>query len=179
MRFFQRSIKYFLSLCVVYVAILYALSFTEMMVLTRGETFKALFSTHRGIIMIVAIVSLSVAYPFFGFMKRKLKGDFIKEREIIIKAFETQGFRVYQTYDYRIVFVANSFFKRIGMLFEDHILVTQIGDEIEIRGNRKGVAYVTYRLEAALERERELEASRLERVRKEVERKEAGEAAEV
>lgn len=179
MRYFQRSIKYFLSLCIVYVVILYVLSFTEMMVLTRDETFRAIFSTPRGAVMVVAIVALSAAYPFFGFMRRTIKGDFTKEQDIIIKAFESQGFRVHQRYDYRLIFVASNLFKRISMLFEDHILVTQQGDDIEIRGNRKGVAYVVYRLEAALARERELEAERLERVKKEVAAKEATEAAEV
>lgn len=129
--------------------------------------------------MVVAIVALSIAYPFFGFMRRTIKGNFVTEQDIIIKAFETQGFRLHHRFDYRLVFVANSIIKRITMLFEDHILVTQIGDEIEIRGNRKGVAYVVYRLEAALERERELEAQRLQRVKAEVETKEVGEAAEV
>ncbi len=180
MRFFQRSIKYFLSLCIVYVVILYALSFTEMMVLTRGQTFQAVFSTHRGIVMLIAIVSLSAAYPFFGFMKRTLKGNIASERDIIIKAFELQYFRVMsEEPGYRITFVAEGIIKRISMLYEDHILVTQVGENIEIRGNRKGVAYVVFRLEAALIRERELEAERLERVRKSVEEKEKGEAASV
>ncbi len=180
MRFFQRSIKYLLSLCVVYTVVLYALSFTEMMVLTRGQTFHAVFSTHRGLVMLIAILALSAAYPFFGFMKRTLKADLSQERDIIVKAFELQHFRVLRDEPgFRITFVAEGFFKRLTMLFEDHILVTQIGDEIEIRGNRKGVAYVVFRLEAALTRERELEAERLQRVRKVVEEKEKGEAASI
>ncbi len=180
MRFFQRSIKYFLSLCIAYVVVLYLLSFTEMMVLTRGETFRAVFSTTRGGVMVLAILLLSAAYPFFGFMKRRLKGDLVKEREIVVKAFELQHFRVYsEDAGYRITFVAEGIFKRISMLFEDHILVTQIGDEIEIRGNRKGVAYVVFRLEAALKRERELEAERLQRVKRSVEELEKGEAASI
>ncbi|MFI3268814.1 MAG: hypothetical protein SNG14_03765 [Rikenellaceae bacterium] len=180
MRFFQRSIKYFLSLCLAYVVVLYALSFTEMMVLTRGQTFQAVFSTHRGLVMVIAIVALSAAYPYFGFMKRRLKGDITKERDIIIKAFELQHFRVMNIEEgFRITFVAEGLLKRLSMLFEDHILVTQMGEEFEIRGNRKGVAYVVFRLEAALARERELEAERLQKVKASVEEQEKGEAASV
>ncbi len=130
--------------------------------------------------MVIAIVALSAAYPFFGFMKRRLKGDIVAERDIIVKAFELQHFRVFKDEPgFRITFVAEGIFKRMGMLFEDHILVTQIGEEFEVRGNRKGVAYVVFRLEAALARERELEAERLERVRESVEEQEKGEAASV
>ncbi len=180
MRFFQRSIKYFLSLCLAYVVVLYALSFTEMMVLTRGQTFNAVFSTHRGLVMVIAIVALSAAYPYFGFMKRRLKGDITKERDIIIKAFELQHFRVMKIEEgFRITFVAEGLFKRLSMLFEDHILVTQMGEEFEIRGNRKGVAYVVFRLEAALARERELELERLQKAKASVEEQEKSEAASV
>ncbi len=151
MRYVQRSIKYFLSICFIYAAMLYALSFTEMMVMTGGETFHALMSKPRGVFMLLAVVLLSAAYPRFGFVERRVKGSIKMHRDQINQSFAMQHFKLKSEDDHRLVFIADSIFKRIFLLFEDHILVTQVGDEIELRGNRKAVAYVMYRLKYAIE----------------------------
>ncbi len=150
MRYVQRSIKYFLAICVVYAAMLYVLSLTEMLVLTGGETFNALISTPRGVFMLVAVVALSAAYPRFGFIERKIKGSIVLNREQIDRAFATQHFKLMSDDGNRLTYIADSPFKRLFLLFEDHILVTQVGDEIEMRGNRKRVAYVLYRLQPTI-----------------------------
>ncbi len=157
MRYVQRSIKYFLSLCFVYAAMLYVLSLTEMMILTRGETFRALMSTPRGMFMLFAVIALSVAYPRFGFVYRRIKGDIKINREPINQAFAKQHFKLMSEDDRRLIFIADSPFRRLYLLFEDHILVTQIGDEIEFRGNRKTVAYVLYRLQSSIEMQQQSE----------------------
>ncbi len=177
MRFFQRSTKYFLSLCVTYTVMLYLLSFTEMMVLTRGQTVNLIFSTPRGLFMLLAILALSAAYPYFGFMRRRLKCNMSHDRDIIIKAFEIRHFKILFEDENRMTFVADNIFRRLMMLFEDHIVVKQAGDEIEIRGNRKGVAYIVNNLEAALRRERELEAEMREKLLKQTAEDEAAQGA--
>ncbi|MFI3248149.1 MAG: hypothetical protein R3Y39_03365 [Rikenellaceae bacterium] len=157
MRYVQRSIKYFLSLCLVYAAMLYLMSLTEMMVLTRGETFRALMSTPRGGFMLFAVVALSAAYPRFGFVQRTLKGSVKVNREQIDRAFAQQHFKLMSEDERRLIYIADSPLKRLYLLFEDHILVTQVGDEIELRGNRKTVAYVLYRLKPAIEMQQQSE----------------------
>ncbi len=151
MRYVQRSIKYFLAICLVYAAMLYVMSFTEMMILTRGETFRALLSTPRGAVMLIAVVVLSAFYPRFGFIDRKVKGSIKIHREQINSCFAIQHFKLMSEDERRLVFIADNPLKRLFLLFEDHILVTQVGDEIELRGNRKAVAYVIYRLRHAIE----------------------------
>lgn len=151
MRYVQRSIKYFLAICIVYIAMLYVMSLTEMLVITRGQTLNALLSTPRGVFMLIAVIALSAAYPRFGFIQRTVKGSIKTHRRQIDQSFTIQGFRLMSESDNRLIYIASSPFKRLFLLFEDHILVTQVGDEIELRGNRKAVAYVMFRLSHAIE----------------------------
>ncbi len=101
--------------------------------------------------MLFAVVALSLAYPRFGFVQRTIKGSIKVNREQINRCFALQHFKIKSEDDRRLVFIADSLFRRLYLLFEDHILVTQVGDEIELRGNRKTVAYVLYRLQSAIE----------------------------
>lgn len=158
MRYVQRSIKYFLAICIVYAAMLYLMSLSEMMLVTGGETFRAVMSTPRGMFMLLAVVGLSAAYPRFGFVERRVKGSIKTHRDQINQSFATQRFKLMSEDDRRLVFIADSLFKRIYLLFEDHILVTQVGDEIELRGNRKAVAYVMFKLKHAIELQDELDS---------------------
>ncbi len=158
MRYVQRSIKYFLSICFVYAAMLYVMSLTEMMVITRGETFRALISTPRGVFMLIAVIALSAAYPRFGFIQRRVKGSIKGHRAEIDQSFAQQHFKLMSEDDRRLIYIADNPLKRLYLLFEDHILVTQVGDEIELRGNRKTVAYVMYRLTHAIDKREQAES---------------------
>lgn len=101
--------------------------------------------------MAVAMVILAVAYPFFGFMKRNIKGDLVVNRDVIAATMLTQGFALREEREAKLIFGADNFFKRLTLLFEDHIVMTQLADgQIEISGNRKSVAYVIFRLEYAI-----------------------------
>lgn len=152
MRYFQRSIKYFLALCVVYAAMLYLFSFGCDIQVSMLDKVEALMSTSRGSLLIAAIIGLSAAYPFFGFTKREIDGDLVRNREQIILTCEVQHFRIDHESQGRMTFVAESLFKRVTMLFEDHIKIVQSGDgRITVSGNRKAVAYLVYRLEYAID----------------------------
>ena len=129
MKYLIRSVKYFIALCVLYLIIMALMLLTNTSVLTPSETFSALVHSTRGQVLIVAVVLLSALYPKFGFKP-------VRESE------------------HEMVFRADSLFKRLTLLFEDEIRVTQTGEWITIEGIRRGVARVYYRLQSYLERTR-------------------------
>ncbi len=147
MNYFLRAIKYLLSLCILYVGVVYLASFAGMFVLTPQETFESLIHTQRGIIMIIAILALSFSYPVFGFMKQEVSGDIKTNRDAIIRALSDNGFSLASEGEGEMTFECNNFMKKVAFLFEDKITITQVGDKLVVEGIRRAVAYIIYRLE--------------------------------
>ncbi len=150
MSYFKRAFKYFALLCITYFAMVYGLSFTGLMRLTPQETFMALVSSSRGIVMIVAILALSFSYPVFGFMRQEVSGDIKKHRDQIIAAFAANAFKLESESDGEMVFGCDNFIKKITFLYEDRVTVTQVGDKLVLEGIRRAVPYIIYRLEGAI-----------------------------
>lgn len=92
-----------------------------------SETFSALVRSTRGQVLIVAVVLLSALYPKFGFIRRQEIGSLRKNREQILNAFVSEGFKPVRESEHEMVFRADSLFKRLTLLFEDEIRVTQTG----------------------------------------------------
>lgn len=153
MKYLIRSVKYFIALCVLYLIIMALMLLTNTSVLTPSETFSALVHSTRGQVLIVAVVLLSALYPKFGFIRRQEIGSLRKNREQILNAFVSRASPVRES-EHEMVFRADSLFKRLTLLFEDEIRVTQTGEWITIEGIRRGVARVYYRLQSYLERTR-------------------------
>ena len=149
MKYLIRSVKYFIALCVLYLIIMALMLLTE-----AGSVLAALVHSTRGQVLIVAVVLLSALYPKFGFIRRQEIGSLRKNREQILNAFVSEGFKPVRESEHEMVFRADSLFKRLTLLFEDEIRVTQTGEWITIEGIRRGVARVYYRLQSYLERTR-------------------------
>ncbi len=150
MNYFSRAIKYFLSLCIIYAAVVYAMSFAGVSVLTPQETFGSLVGTSRGIIMIIAILALSFSYPVFGFMRQEVSGDMEIDRDAIIAAFAAYGFSLKSEGEGEMIFHNDNLIKKITFLFEDKITVSQVGNKLVVEGIRRAVPIVIYRLEAMI-----------------------------
>ncbi len=155
MNYLTRALKYLLSLVILYVGVVYLLTIINVSVLTPKETFDALLTSQRGIVMIIAILALSFAYPVFGFMKQEVSGDITKDREQIIKALMANGFRLKREGNGEMVFECDNLFKKIAFMFEDKIVITQVGDKLVVEGIRRAVAYIIYRLEGYISFSRE------------------------
>lgn len=119
--------------------------------LTAEETLRLLFSSDRFLLLGVAIVALSATYPRFGFMRRRIEGDLRAHRTQIETAFRQSGFAPVSETDDELRFRGDGFLRRLSLLFEDEIRVTQFGQWIEIEGIRRGVARAAYRLEGYIE----------------------------
>ncbi len=150
MNYFSRAIKYLLSLCIIYVVVIYAMSYLGVAASSPEATFASLVSTSRGIIMIVAILALSFSYPVFGFMRQEVSGDMTTDREAIIAAFAAYGFTLKEHSNGEMTFGSDNLIKKITLLFEDRITVTQVGNKLVVEGIRRVVPIVIYRLEAMI-----------------------------
>ncbi len=152
-RYLQRSLKYFIGLCVIYSVVVGAASFVTSAVITPGMQFRAIISTERGMFLLISFFVISAVYPLFGYMRRYTKGDMILNREQILASFNKQGMKLDHESEGRMTFISRSFLRRVIMLFEDHVKVVQEGDgRISVAGNRKAVAYVLYRLKYAIDK---------------------------
>ena len=154
MKYFIRSLKYFCALCVLCVAIMWLNRLAGTAKLTFEETFFVMFHSPRGMLLPAVIVLLAAFYPKFGFIVRQVEGDVEQNREQIVNAFRSEGFSLRGEQDGEMTFRADNPLKKLSLLWEDEIKVSQYGQWIRIEGIRRGVARVQYRLDSYLEMNR-------------------------
>ena len=162
MKYFIRSLKYFVALCVICVAILALMLATGTSALTLDQTVYVMFHTSRYATLFAAIVVLAALYPKFGFVVRKVEGDVEENREQIINAFKSAGFSLRGAGgaaggarrgggDGVMTFRADGPLRKLMLLGEDEIKVSQYGQWIQIDGIRRGVARGEYRLDSYIQ----------------------------
>ena len=145
-KYLLRSLKYFLTLCVLLLALIWLKITYESLPVTMSEMIKIYFSAWNGWAMAATVVVLSATYPFFGFVSRKIDGDIVENREQIIAAMEVSGLQLVKEDGCSITFRATGL-QRITLLFEDEVLVESVGSQITISGHRRTVIRATIRLE--------------------------------
>lgn len=147
MRYLIRAVKYFFAFCVLYVGVVWLSILTQKgMDISVWDSISATMATERGRMLALAVVALSAAYPFFGFVKRSVKWDMATEADRLVEIFAAAGFALKLKSEGKMVFKANNILDRLVMLFEDEIVVEQQGEQIILDGIRRGVAKVIYRL---------------------------------
>ena len=151
MRNLIKSLKYFVTLCVLCVAIVGIMFLTNTSAMTFEQALTMNFFSQRGWLLLAAIVILSAFYPRFGFVARMTPGDMAEDRELIMKAFLLAHYALREERDGVILFRADNPVSRFFMLGEDAVEVRQMGDQIELKGIKRGVAKVEYRLKSYIE----------------------------
>lgn len=151
MKYLIRSLKYFVALCVLCAAIMALNLSTGLSTLTLDQTLYVMFHTPRGLMLPAVIVLLAAFYPLFGFVVRTVEGDVEQDREQIVNAFRSAGFSLRSELDGELVFRADTPFRKLTLLWEDEIKVTQYGQWIRLEGIRRGVARAAYRLDSSLQ----------------------------
>ena len=147
MRYLIRAVKYFFAFCVLYVGVVWLSILTQKgMDVSVWDSISATMATERGRMLALAVVALSAAYPFFGFVKRSVKWDMATDADRLVEIFAAAGFALKEQGEGKMVFKANNILDRLVMLFEDEIVVEQQGEQITLDGIRRGVAKVIYRL---------------------------------
>lgn len=153
MRYIIKCVKYFVAFCVLYVALVWLATKTSHtgMDVNVWDSIWLTLQSERGWMLMAAVVVLSALYPRFGFMTRKVEGDVVEDKELIVKAFELSGFALEQESEEELIFRGDNLLKRAFMLFEDEIVVSQYGQWIVLTGNRRGVAKAAYRLDMLMQ----------------------------
>ncbi|WP_295938712.1 hypothetical protein [uncultured Alistipes sp.] len=151
MRYFIRSLKYFAALCVICIVIMALMLVSGTSALTFDETIYVMFHSTRYLTLLAAIVALAALYPKFGFVVRDVEGDVEQNRQQIITAFKTGGFVLSEEEDGVMTFRADGIMRKLRLLGEDEIKVSQYGQWIRIDGIRRGVARVQYRLDSYIQ----------------------------
>ena len=151
MTYFIRSVKYFVALCVLCIALMALMLATGTSALSFDDTIHVMFHTTRYLTLFAAIVVLAALYPRFGFIVRKIEGDTVRHRQQIVNAFGSAGFSLESEADGKMIFRADGIPHRLTLLFEDRIEVSQYGQWILVDGIRRGVAKVVYRLDSYIQ----------------------------
>ena len=147
MRYLIRAVKYFFAFCVLYVGVVWLSILTQKgMDVSVWDSISATMATERGRMLALAVVALSAAYPFFGFVKRSVKWNMATNADRLVEIFAAAGFALKEQGEGKMIFKANNILDRLVMLFEDEIVVEQQGEQITLDGIRRGVAKVIYRL---------------------------------
>lgn len=153
-QYIRRSVGYLIKL-VALVAVLYLLMYvTGSTRVSADALLREMFSSQRGVLLAAALVVLAALYPYFGYVKRSLRADLGTNRSDIIEAMHKSGYILSPGSiddSVRLVFRADSFFKRLLMSFEDAITVTAADDgSVTIEGPRKTVVPVQFRIDTSL-----------------------------
>ena len=143
-----RSVKYFLHLCVLCAAVILVMHLAGLLAVPPAQLPALLFASWRGWVLLTAVVVLSAAYPFTGFITRRVEGYVEEDRERIVNAFRNEGFLLAAQNDDELIFRAASPLRRLRLHWDDEVRVTQFGQWIELSGQRRTVARVAPRLAA-------------------------------
>lgn len=135
-KYLLRSVKYFIALCVLYVAMMALMHYTSNSPITFAERWQLLFNeSWRGWGMVVATILLAATYPYFGFAKRAFDGNVVSDRNELDMAAEVSGMVLVSATDTELRYRARGL-RRAIKLFEDEVVVRQKGSQIEISGLR-------------------------------------------
>ena len=148
MKYFIRSLKYFVALCVLCAAIMALNRLSGFATLTLEEPLYEKFQTPRAKMLHAEIVLHAAFYPKFGFVQRKVEGDVGENREQIVNAFKSAGFSLRTDEDGVMTFRADGLLRKLTLLGEDEIKVSQYGQWILLDGIRRGVARAGYKLDS-------------------------------
>jgi hypothetical protein len=150
MKYFVRSVKYFIYFSLLCTLIVYALVLTGMASGDINEIFEGGYDA----IWKIAVFFILVAsvYPKFGFINRKIVTD--KDWDVV-KSEATEYLRAaryipeYEDAD-RITFRFSSMAGRLTKMFEDRITIIRTDDGVNMEGLRKDVFRMASTLEYRL-----------------------------
>jgi len=155
-RYLLRSLKYFLTLCVLLVALIWIKIKYESLPVTFWRMLEIYFSQWNGGAMAATIVVLSATYPLFGFVRRVVSADITADRQQIEAAMATVGLELCSATESCLTFRATGL-QRLTLLFEDEVTVCSSDEGITISGHRRTVIRAVIRLEGYLTNRRRYE----------------------
>ena len=150
MKYFVRSVKYFIYFSLLCTFIVYALVLTGMASGDINEIFEGGYNALWRIAVFFALVA--AVYPKFGFITREIETDRSWEEVRDTAAEYLKAARYVPEYesDDTITFRFSSMAGRLTKMFEDRITITRTGSGITMEGLRKDVFRMASTLEYRL-----------------------------
>lgn len=146
MRYFARALKHFVKMALLVALIYLAMNATD----TLGINQQELLGT-KGLILLVALVALSAAYPSYGFVERTMEGSIQKDRELLVESMIRGGYSLYREEDGQMHFRASSPIRRLLAMGDDKVTIGQATpNTLSISGQRKGVVEAEFRISSRL-----------------------------
>lgn len=137
-----RALKFLCYLLVVF-SIVYGMMLLVGMAQVKPEYFGEFLATTRGQYMIAAIFGLAALYPFYGVTTKKMTR--VGTSEIILRM-EENGYKMILKEDKKLAFIPVSFMNRLKLRFDDRIDIDNSGDQTVIKGARRAVYTILYKL---------------------------------
>lgn len=145
-RYILCAVKYLLAFIVLYLGVLWLSQRVAGIDTPLLDAVSATLQTRKGQMLVVAVVVLAALYPKWGFIMRRVECDMTDDKEQIEAAFKASGFELVAQSEDSMTFRADSAVRRLSFLLEDEITLSQYGQWVEIRGIRRAVARIVYRL---------------------------------
>ena len=145
-QYFRRVLSYLLKMAIVVGLIFLVMVLTKTTTISGSQLFITLFSSTRGLILIILLLALALANPFLGYVSRAVTVNPDRQREIIVNAMATCAYNLVWEEPGKMVFRANSPIKKAMHLWGEAITVTIDGRNIILSGARKEVVKAVYRI---------------------------------
>ena len=141
MRYCVRSVKYLIRLLVLLAAVFALMQWSGTSRFSSEGFMQEFFCSMRGAVFTAAVLVWCALYPRVEYVRRKVPAVHTgSEAADIIRACESAGMRIESRTDTCMVFRSDSTLRRVLLLWEDDVRITDCGDGIEIAGNRRAVA---------------------------------------
>ena len=126
MTYLRRALKYFIQISLLLAAILAVLMGTGMVSKDIAVAFQHGWTSVWWIL--AAFAAMSLAYPFFGYQKRKIQlaGDPAEYKEGIVEALKIRGYVLESDRDGVLSFHLSSPLNRAARMWEDRVTLTPV-----------------------------------------------------
>ena len=147
MTYLRRALKYFIQICILFALIIGALMLSGMVSKDISVAFQHGWTSVWWILALFAAMSL--AYPFFGYQKRKInvKGDPADYKAGIAAALGARGYVLEGEKDGALTFHLSSPVNRAFRMWEDRITLTPVLGGFEAEGLSRDLVRVVSSIE--------------------------------
>lgn len=147
MTYLRRALKYFIQITLILAVILVILMASGMVSWNMNIAFQHGWKSVWWILSAFAVMSL--AYPFFGYQKRKINvvGDPADYKEGIVKALATRGYVLEDDTDGELKFRLSSPVNKAARMWEDRITLTPVLGGFQAEGLSRDLVRVVSSIE--------------------------------
>ena len=147
MTYLRRALKYFIQITLILAVILVILMASGMVSWNMNIAFQHGWKSVWWILSAFAVMSL--AYPFFGYQKRKINvvGDPADYKDGIVQALATRGYVLEDDTDGELKFRLSSPVNKAARMWEDRITLTPVLGGFQAEGLSRDLVRVVSSIE--------------------------------